>query len=315
MNQPIRTIFIGTPDFGVPALQSLINDPNFTVIGVITQPDKKVGRKQVITPTPIKVEAEKHNITVHQPIKVRNFPLDNFKDIDLIVVVAYAQIIPKAILDLPKYGCINIHGSLLPKYRGAACIQAAILNGDAETGITIMQMDEGLDTGAIIHQEKIKIESTDTTGVIFDKLSTLGGQILPSILSKYITGELKPQSQDDSKSTYVGMLKKTDGRIDWTKTAIELERHVRTMTPWPGASTIINLKSQTAILKLISVEHDTLQLNKHKPGTLFVNDDKLCVQCSQGALVIKQLQLEGKKTLTDKEFLNGHQNLIGTILE
>lgn len=315
MNQPIKTIFIGTPDFGVPALQSLVNDPHFAILGVITQTDKKVGRKQVLTPTPIKMEAENHNIPVYQPVKIRDFPLDNFKDIDLIVVVAYAQIIPKTILGLPKYGCINIHGSLLPKYRGAACIQAAILNGDSETGITIMQMDEGLDTGAIIWQEKIKIDNTDTTGVIFDKLSALGGQILPSILLKYIAGELKPQSQDDSKSSYVGMLKKTDGRIDWTKSAVELERFVRAMTPWPGAFALANLKLQMVNLKILAVENEILNLNIHTPGTLFVNNNKLCIQCGKDTLAIKQLQLEGKKTLTDKEFLNGHQNLIGTILE
>ncbi|MBU4217073.1 methionyl-tRNA formyltransferase [Candidatus Parcubacteria bacterium] len=315
MNKPIRTIFIGTPDFGVPALQSLVNSANFEIIGVITQPDKKIGRKQVLTSPPIKVTALEHKIAVHQPEKIRNFSLDVFSDIDLIVVVAYAQIIPKSILESPKYGCINIHGSLLPKYRGAACIQASIMGGDPETGITIMQMDEGLDTGAIIHQEKIKIENNDTTGVIFDKLSTLGGHILPDILLKYISGDLKPQAQDNNKSSYVGMLKKTDGHIDWNKTAVELERFVRAMSPWPGASAITNYKLKTINLKIISTEHSVLEINSHTPGTLFINDDKLCVQCGQDALIVKQLQLEGKKALTDKEFLNGHQNLIGTTLE
>jgi len=315
MSQPIQTIFIGTPDFAIPALQSLINNNNFDVVGVITQPDKKIGRKQILTPPPIKTEALKYDIPVHQPEKIRDLSLDIFSNIDLIVVVAYAQIIPKSILDLSKYGCINIHGSLLPKYRGAACIQAAILNGDAETGITIMKMDEGLDTGPIIHQEKVNIKATDTAGSIFDKLSIVGGQILPSTLLKYISGELQAKTQDNSKSSYVGMLKKSDGRINWNKPAIELERFIRAMMPWPGATAIANLKLQTANIKIITTEHDVLEINNYKPGTLFTNDGKLCVQCGRNALIIQQLQPEGKKTLTDKEFLNGYQNLIGTVLE
>lgn len=315
MNKKIRTIFIGTPEFGIPALYSLINSDNFEVVGVITQPDKKIGRKQILTPPPIKTESLRYNIPVYQPEKIRDLQLNIFSDIDLIVVVAYAQIIPKSILDLPKYGCINIHGSLLPKYRGAACIQAAILNGDQETGITIMKMDEGLDTGPIIHQEKINIKADETAGNIFDRLSIVGGKILPAILLGYIAGDLKPEAQDNSKSSYVGMLKKANGKIDWTKPAIELERFVRAMSPWPGAYALANLKSQMASLKILAVEHNILNLNLHKPGTLFINDNKLCVQCGEGSLFIKQLQLEGKKALTDKEFLNGHQDLIGTILE
>ena len=186
-NKKIKTIFIGTPDFGIPVLISLISDKNFDILGVITQPDKKVGRQQILTETPIKKIASSYNIKVWQPKKLKEFA-DEIKKLepDLIVVVAYAQILPKAILEIPKYSCINIHGSLLPKYRGAACIQAAILNGDEETGITIMKMDEGLDTGPIIAQEKIAIETNDTGEKIFNKLSELAVEKAAPIILDYI---------------------------------------------------------------------------------------------------------------------------------
>jgi methionyl-tRNA formyltransferase len=315
MKQKINTVFISTPDFGVPALQSLIKDNDFAITAVISQPDKKIGRKQILTAPPIKTEALKNNIPVYQPNKIRDLDLQILKDIDLIIVIAYAQIIPPSILELPKFGCINIHASLLPKYRGAACIQAAILNGDTETGLSIIKMDKGLDTGPIIYQEKININKDDTTGIVFTKLATMSGQILPTIIKKYISEELKPKAQDNDRATYVGMLKKSNGKIDWHKTANEIERFIRAMHPWPGANSTVNYQLQITNLKIISTEHSVLGINHHKPGTLFVDNNKLCVQCGKDALVIKQLQLEGKKDLTDKEFLNGHQRLINTILE
>lgn len=316
MNQKIKTIFIGTPDFGVPALQSLITDNDFEIIGVITQPDKKIGRKQILTPPPIKTIALKHGIPLYQPTKIRDWPTEKeqnqtaLNEIDLIIVIAYAQLIPKRILDLPKYGCVNVHGSLLPKYRGASCIQAAIINGDKETGITIMKMDVGLDTGPIICKEKISINNTDTAGDIFNKLSILSGKVLPEVLKRYISQEIKPEPQDNSQSSYVGMLKKEDGRIEWSKSAEEIERFVRAMSPWPGAYSTINSK-----IKIISTEQQILNINQHKPGTLFIESGELSIQCGSDALIIKQLQLEGKKTLTAKEFLNGHKNLIGSIFK
>ncbi|MDP3043507.1 MAG: methionyl-tRNA formyltransferase, partial [bacterium] len=242
----IKTIFIGTSDFGIPALRALAKDKQFEIIAVITQPDKPTGRKQILTPPPIKAEAEKYQIPIFQPEQIKNLQTEisaqgecasgakNLKS-DIIIVAAYAQIIPEEILNLPKYGCINIHGSLLPKYRGAACVQAAILNGDGQTGVTIMKMDKGLDTGPILWQDKINIESRDTAGALYEKLSRLGAKILPIVIKKYIAGVIKPIAQDNARASYVKRLKKQDGLIDWAKSAVEIERFIRAMAPWPSA--------------------------------------------------------------------------------
>ncbi|MFH0892263.1 MAG: methionyl-tRNA formyltransferase [Candidatus Falkowbacteria bacterium] len=298
----ITTIFIGTPDFGVPALCALIKDDIFDVVAVITQPDKKTGRKQVLTPPPIKLEAQKYKIPVYQPEKISRHPIAN---IDLIVVAAYAQILPESILSAPKYGCINIHGSLLPKYRGAACIQHAIMNGDKETGITIMKMDKGLDTGPILAQKSVPIEITDTAGTIFDKLSLLGAELLLPTIKNYIAGKIEPEPQDDSRASYARQLKKEDGRIDFKKSAEEIERFVRAMSPWPGAFLITN-----KTIKIIETERKTIKINKHKPGKFFVFENKLAVQCGTDALIINKIQPEGKKIMSGEEFINGYRDLL-----
>ncbi len=315
-DKKIRCVFIGTPSFAVPPLRALINDEQFDIMAIVTQPDKKVGRKQVITPPPVKVEAEKYNIPVYQPEKIGDltFKIKELRP-DLIVVVAYAQIIPENILNIPKYGVINIHGSLLPKYRGASCVQAAILNGDAETGVTIMKMDKGLDTGPILAQSPINISSDDTAGSLYEKLSELGAKTLPSCLKKYIAGEIKPRPQDDSRSGYVGLLKKQDGKIDWRKPAIEIERFIRAMTPWPSAFASLKIKNNYINIKIIRVEYEPLKRNKHKIGELFLRNGGLAVQCYKDALIIKRLQLEGKKEMTAEEFLRGYKNLVGSILK
>ncbi|MBU4601071.1 methionyl-tRNA formyltransferase, partial [Patescibacteria group bacterium] len=212
-NKKIQTIFIGTPDFAVPSLKALVKDDYFDVAGVITQPDKPVGRKQILTPPPVKAEAEKYRIPVFQPQRISNFKFP-ISHIDLIVISAYAQLIPKEILSIPKYGCINVHGSLLPKYRGAAVIQAPILNNDKKTGVTVMKMDAGLDTGPILSQAKIAIRQTDNSGILYDKLSAIGAGLLIKTLKKYINGEIKPMPQDEKKASYVGVLKKKDGKIN-----------------------------------------------------------------------------------------------------
>jgi len=309
----IRTIFIGTPDFSVPSLESLSRDDYFQVIGVITQPDKKVGRKQVLTPPPVKVEAVKNNIPVFQPEKIGNWKLE-IGNLDLIVVVAYAQIIPENILNLPKYGCVNVHGSLLPRYRGASCVQAAIANGDRETGITIMKMDKGLDTGPIIFQDKIGIEDNDTGGSMFKKLSELGAKALVPALKKYINGEIIPEAQDNSKASYVGMLKKEDGRIKWYEDAIAVERFIRSRLPWPGAWTRIKNDGEKNI-KILEVLHETLSGNKKNLGEIFFSGDDLAVQCGNGALLVKKLQTEGKKAVTAEEFLRGYKDFVGKVLD
>lgn len=313
--EKIKTIFIGTPAFAIPALKTLLEDDYFDIIAVVTQPDKKAGRKQIITPPPIKLEAQKNNILVLQPERIKNFvPQISELKPDLIILAAYAQIIPESILEIPKYGAINIHGSLLPKYRGASCVQGAILEGDSETGATIMKMDKGLDTGPILAQSRVEISSEDTAESLLVKISEAGAEILPAVLKKYISGEIKPEVQDDSRANYVGILKKEDGKINWIDQAEKIERFIRAMSPWPSAFTSLELKGKSLKLKVLEAENKILDINKYKIGELFLDNKDLAVQCGQGALIIKRLQLEGKKETSVEEFLRGHQDLIGKIL-
>ncbi|MFH0923366.1 MAG: methionyl-tRNA formyltransferase [Candidatus Falkowbacteria bacterium] len=240
-------------------------------------------------------------------------------NIDITVVVAYAQLIPKEILSIPQYGCINVHGSLLPKYRGAAVIQAPILNGDKETGITVMKMDAGLDTGPILSQAKIAIRQTDNSGILYDKLSAIGADLLIKTLKKYINGEIKPILQDEKKASYVGMLKKKDGKINWQKPAEEIERFIRAMTPWPSAFSEIGCRMSDVgnclILKILETAYKPLEINKYKIGELFLHGNELAVQCGKDALIIKKLQLAGKKAMDAEEFLRGHNDFVGSILK
>ena len=315
MSNPIKTIFIGTSDFGVPSLEALVKDKDFDIVHIITRPDKPVGRKQILTPPPIKIFAQKYAIPTDQPAQISNFqfPISNP---DLIVLIAYGQIIPAKLLVIPKYGAINIHGSLLPLFRGAACIAGPILAGHKTTGITIMKMDEGLDTGPVISQLTVPIEAGDTAGTLHDKLARLSGQFLPIILKQYIAGELVPRPQNDRAATYAPKLTKNDGHIDWSKPAEEIERFVRAMTPWPGAwSRIADRGSQIVKqLKILDVKNIPLEINDYKPGQIFKIENKLKVQCGQGALVINKLQLEGKKAVSGEEFIRGYKSIIGTIL-
>lgn len=314
MPKKIKIIFIGTPDFGVLSLIKLINDESFNIVSVITQEDKKVGRKQKLKAPAIKQTALKYNLPILQPKKISDIT-KKIKQLvpDLIIVIAYSQIIPKNILDIPKYGIINVHGSLLPKYRGASCIQAAILNGDKTTGVTIMKMAEGLDTGSILSQAKIKINNTDTTETLFDKLSQLGADILVSTIKDYINKKIKPIPQDNSKSSYIGILKKSDGHINWNKSAKEQERFIRAMHPWPGSFGELKTKNQT--IKIINVKHEPVLINKHEPGTIFLDNNKLFIQCAKDSLEIKNLQLSGKKIMTARVFINGYAKYIGKTLE
>jgi methionyl-tRNA formyltransferase len=310
MSNPIKTIFIGTPDFSLPSLRSLINDSSFNVVGIITQPDKKQGRKQILTPPPVKTEALKHGIPVYQPEKISGFEFPD-NNIDLIVVAAYAQIIPKRILDLPKYGCVNVHGSLLPYCRGAACVQQPIIDGQEKTGVTIMLMDEKLDTGPIIGQKEIMIKDEDTAGTMMDKLANLGGKILVPLLKDYISGKIKPIPQDANKATYVKTLKKENGKIDWNKPAAEVERFIRAMQPWPGAFSLIGNKT----IKFLKTGSKPLDTKKYKVGELFIDNGKLFVECSDKALEIIELQIEGKNPMASGQFVCGYANLLRTILQ
>lgn len=313
MKKIIKTIFIGTPAFALPALEALIKDDAFHIAAVISQPDRPVGRKQTLTPPPVKVLAEKYRLAVWQPDKIGEIA-EEIKKLkpDLIIVAAYAQLIPEEILSLPRYGCINIHASLLPRYRGASVIQAAILNGEKQTGVTIMKMDKTLDTGPILSQASLPLEGNETAATLSVQLASLGAGILVPTIKKYMSGEIKPQAQDASRASYARALKKEDGKIDWAKSAEKIERFVRAMNPWPGAYTPI--RGRKEILKITQAGHQLLDINDRQRGEIFLYKNKLAVQCARDALALERLQLEGRTEMSAEEFLRGHADLPGSFL-
>jgi methionyl-tRNA formyltransferase len=306
---------MGTPDFAVPGLARLIATADWTIVGVYTQTDKPVGRAQLLTPPPIKVLAQAHNLPVFQPLKIKT-EAEQIRQLkpDLIIVIAYGKIIPQEILDIPTYGCLNVHASLLPKYRGAACLNAPILYGDTETGVTIMQMEAGLDTGPILRQAKISLTGQETLAMVHDQLSNLGAELLVPTITDFLAGKIKPQLQDEARASYIKTLKKEDGKIDWQKPALEIERLIRAYNPWPGTYTTINHAGSVKNLKILATDHQVIPVNTYKIGEIFLFETKLAVQCGQDALVILNLQLEGKKALTATEFLRGYHQLIDQIL-
>ena len=300
----MKVVFMGTPDFAVGALEAIIK-AGHEVTAVVTQPDKPKGRSGQMQFPPVKECAVKYNIPVFQPVKVKEpdamEELRKFKA-DIFVVAAFGQILTKEILDMPRYGCVNIHASLLPKYRGAAPIQQAILDGEAETGVTIQQMNEGIDTGDILSTVIVPIDKKETAETLFVKLEEAGAQLIVDTLVKIEKGEIVPVPQDDSKASYVKMMKKTLGKIDWNKEAVVIERLVRGLNPWPSAYTFFEGKS----LKLWDC--DVLEEEcTETPGTIVrVNKDSIDVATGKGALRILELQLEGKKRMDTKSFLLGN---------
>jgi len=306
-----RIIFIGTSEFGLPALQALTQESDFEIVLTVTQPDKPVGRKQLLAASPIKQAAEKLGLTLLQPERL----IDIREKIallkpDLIVVIAYAQLLPEAILNIPKFGCLNLHASLLPKYRGAAIIAAALLNRDAQTGLTVIKMDKSLDTGPILAQTKIDIAPAETAGSLYDKLSALSPDFLVNAIKKYLAGKMRPAAQDQARASYVKILTKADGLIDWAKPAADLERFIRAMAPWPNTWTWWRGKQ----VKILATQSQPLEINSYKPGKTFKYNTGLAVQCGRDALIIKKLQLEGKNELISEEFLRGQKDFMGSIL-
>lgn len=298
-------IFCGTPQFAVPTLERLRAD-NFTIELVVTNPDEPSGRRHELTPPPVKVASERAGLRVYQPAKLKDPAtvefLSKFRP-DAIVVVAYGHIIPKWMIDLPKHGCINLHGSLLPKYRGAAPIQWALIRGESVTGVTTMKIDPGLDTGDILLKREVIIRDEDTTETLFETLSVLGAELMVETLRGIERGDLQPQPQDNSLATLAPMLKKEDGRIDWKLRAEEVWGRVRGLRPWPGAYTTFrgkNLHIWAAGRPAATASHGL------EPGTLVADPGKLQVACGQGTLLeVHELQLEGRKRLPDRDFLNG----------
>lgn len=299
----MNIVFMGTPDFAVPPLERLCESEH-NVKAVFTQPDKPVGRKQILTPPDVKVCAEKYGVQVFQPKTLKN---DNsFEEIkaqnpDVIVVVAYGKILPKNILDIPKYGCINVHGSLLPKYRGAAPIQQAVLNGDKITGVTTMYMGEGLDTGDILLTSETEIGENETSAELFDRLSVMGADLLIETLSKL--DSITPIKQDESKATYTSKITKELCPIEWTKPNTEIHNQVRGLQTWPVAVSTLNGKD----VKI----HSTLLCDKQGKAGEIISLNPLTVACGEGSLIIKELQLSGKKRMDSKSFLLGHSLCIG----
>lgn len=302
---------MGTPDFAVPCLQKLIDSDN-EITAAFTQPDKKVGRKQILTPPPVKVLAEENNITVYQPNTMKSEETINLiKDInpDIIVVVAYGKILPKVILDIPEFGCINVHASLLPKYRGAAPIQWAVLNGDTETGVAVQQMNEGIDTGDLLLVKKTKIDINETSAELFDRLSLLGADALDKTINMIENDSVKRTPQPDGDFGYAKMISREMSPIDWSKSAFEIHNQVRGLQTWPCADTVINGKKVKIHKTLLS------ELKGNSPGKIMNNKGVLTVTCGDGkCLDIVEIQPDGKKRMDIKSFLAGNTIEIGAVI-
>lgn len=320
----LKIIFMGTPEFGAIILEGLINN-GYQPILVVTAPDKPVGRNQDVTPPPVKVIAQKYNIPIAQPEKIKSLESE-IKNLnpDLIIVSAYREIIPKEMLDIPKYKSLNVHPSLLPRYRGPSPIQSAILDGERKTGVTIILMDEKMDHGPILTQRALMIDETETTKTLTEKLADLGASLLLETIPKWLKGLIKPAAQDESKVTFSKVLTRNDGEIVWKKTAEVIEREIRAYFPWPGSYTLWSRAGKLLKIKILKA-----RIFKFTGGiaysvgkTLVAPQNEICVQCGKwffpgggDSLIIERLQLEGKKEMSSEEFLRGHLDFAGTILK
>lgn len=304
----MKIIYMGTPDFAVPALKALANSEH-TVCAVFTQPDKPRGRKMIMTPPDVKVCAQELDIPVYQPQSMKSeeaLEIINNYDPDVIIVAAYGQIIPKTVLDAPKYGCVNIHGSLLPKYRGASPIQQSVLNGDKITGVTTMLMDVGIDTGDILLTKETEIGENETSGELFDRLADLGGELILETLKALEEGSVTPVKQDESLSSHTSKIDKSLCPIDFTKSADEVHNKVRGLNPWPVATTKICGKN-------VKVYSTKLCEKSGKCGHV-ISTKPLIVACGEGSVEICEIQPEGKKRMSTEAFLAGHKIEIGDVI-
>ena len=311
----MRIVFMGTPDFAVGALEAII-EAGHQVAAVVTQPDKPKGRGKEMQMTPVKCCALKYDIPVFQPVKVKTpEAVETLRTYgaDIFVVAAFGQILSEEILQMPKYGCVCIHASLLPKYRGAGPIQQAILDGEKESGITIMQMDKGIDTGDMLFQSVVPIAEKETGDSLHDKLAAEGARLIIEALPKIEAGEVTPVKQDDEKSCYAGMLQKSMGEIDWEKDAACIERMVRGLNSWPSAYTFY--RGKTLKIWESDIDKEKVGLAAAVPGTITaVDKDAIYVQTKDASLKVTVVQLEGKKRMAVKDFLLGNQVKTGEIL-
>lgn len=297
----MRVVFMGTPDFAVPTLKKLIED-GYDIVSVFTQPDKPKGRGHKMQFSPVKELALENNLEVFQPNTLKDESVINLikeQNPEVIVVAAYGKILPEAILNIPKYGCVNVHGSLLPKYRGAAPIQWAVLNGDKVTGVTTMLMGKGLDTGDMLLKREVEIPSDETAGELFDRLSLIGADLLVETLEALKSNNIIPEKQNDAESNYASLITKALSPIDWNKSATEIHNQVRGLNPWPCASSHYGEKA-------IKIHRTKVIEGSGEAGKLFVSDKHLCVYCGKDALQLLEVQLENGKRMTGDVFLVGH---------
>lgn len=317
----IKILFMGSPDFGIPSLEAIKKLKGFKVISCVTRPDRPVGRDQKLTPPAIKAWAQKNKIPVFQPENIKSpESINKIKELvpDLIVVAAYGQILPKEILDIPKFGSLNIHASLLPCWRGASPVQYAILGGDEETGVTLMKMDEKMDHGPIISQKSIKLKGDETFETLYNLLTSLAANLLTETLPLWVQGKIKPQEQNHLEANYTKILTREDGRVYWSKSAEEIERQIRAFYPWPGSFTEWdNKRSQILKIKILKahIGPDQKSQEKRPYGQVFLTEEKeLAIATGENYLIIEKLQLEGKKEMTSQEFLNGYPMILGSTL-
>jgi methionyl-tRNA formyltransferase len=304
---------MGTPDYAVPSLKTLIRDGH-EIVAVVTQPDRPKGRKRQLVPPPVKVEALQHGIPIYQPEKLRKsdciVELEQLHP-DVLITAAYGQILPQRVLDIPKFGCINVHASLLPKYRGGAPIQRSIMNGDKETGVTIMEMVQALDAGGIYSQVVVPIEWEDNVGTLFEKLAIAGAELLHETLPDIVSGKLKPIPQVEANVTYAPNLSREDERIDWSRSSLELYNQIRAMDPWPGAYTYL----QGNVFKVWKASLDGDRKTDHAPGTIVdVTDQKIDVATGTGTLSLLEVQPAGKTRLSVEQYVRGRGVAKGMVL-
>lgn len=307
----LRVIFMGTPQLSAEIFRSLL-DAGYNIVGVFTQPDKKVGRKQTFEKSPVKTLGEEKNIPVFTPRRLDEVTIKEMRELqpDLIILIAYGKILPQAILEMPKFGAINIHPSSLPKFRGPSPIQNALLAGEKKTGTTIMKMDAGIDTGDILAQEELKIDANDTYAELEQKLLNLSKKLLLKTLPKWVNGEIDPQQQDDSQASYCRMIDKNDGRIDWNDSAETIYNKYRAFRVWPGIFTSWNNKR----IKLNRINFISGDSGSRKNGEIFENNGTICVQAGIGAIELLEIQMEGKPNTRIADFINGRPLFIGSIL-
>ena len=312
----MKIVFMGTPAFAVPSLEMLIAE-GYSIAAVVTQPDRPQGRKKVLTPTPVKEAALRHGIPVLQPQRLRSpeavAELAEYKP-DLIVTAAYGQILPKSVLDMPSLGCLNVHGSLLPAYRGGAPIQRSIINGEAVTGITLMYMAEGLDTGDMIAKAEVPIEEPDTAGTMFEKLSQAGAKLLQQELPRLVKGKVDAEPQDEAKATYAPNLTRDDEKIDWSRSSREIYNQIRGLVPYSGGFTLWNGE----VFKVWAAANPSsaqVVSSEAQPGTVLgLHEEGIVVKTGDGSLTLLTVQPSGKKAMDAAQFVRGTSLAVGTVL-